>query len=161
MVAGRGCIIRAMQCPCWGWEEGSHRLIWGWPREIRRSRRDGQKQGQVGTWQRFVLPQIEGKDTRTDEKELMKLKKARKQGYISTGEMKVLTNYFLVIKGEDIRMVYNGKLSCLNNSLWAPHSSLLAFQTTLRATYEGTYTADRYIGEIFLNYMLSKEVRPY
>ena len=64
-------------------------------------------------------------------------------------------------KGEDILMVYNGKSSGLNYALWDPHVALLMARTTLRATEEGTYMADRDIGKMFLNFMLSKYVRPY
>ena len=32
--------------------------------------------------------------------------------------MKSITHYFYDPKGDDIRMVYNGKLSGLNASLW-------------------------------------------
>ena len=55
-------------------------------------------QCQVGTWPRFSLPQREGKDTCTAEKETRKLNKARKRGYISMGEVKSLTHYLLVTK---------------------------------------------------------------
>ena len=58
-------------------------------------------------------------------------------------------------------MVYNGTSSGLNNALWDPHSDLLMVQTSLRAKEEGTYMADREIGETFLNFTLSKEVRTY
>ena len=58
-------------------------------------------------------------------------------------------------------MLYNGASSGLNNSLWDPHFDLPMVQTMLRATEEGTYMEDRDIGEMFLNFMLSKDVRPY
>ena len=70
--------------------------------------------------------------------------------------MEILTLYLLVPKGEDIRMLYSGMLSGLNNALWDPHFALTTVRTALRSTEEGTYMADRYIGGIFLNFMLSK-----
>ena len=51
----------------------------------------------------FVMPHREGKDAQTANREARKLNKYWKQGYISTGEVKILTHYFLVNKGEDIR----------------------------------------------------------
>ena len=38
-------------------------------------------------------------------KESIKISKVRSRGYVSTGENKILTFYFLVSKVEDIRMV--------------------------------------------------------
>ena len=51
--------------------------------------------------------------------------------------------------------------SGLNNALWDPHFDLSKFRTVLRATEEGNYTEIRYIGEMFQNFMLIKEVRTY
>ena len=50
--------------------------------------------------------------------ECIKLVKVRVRGYVSMREVKILTHYFLVPKGEDIGMVYKSKLSVLNSSLW-------------------------------------------
>ena len=72
-----------------------------------------------------------------------------------------MTYYFLVPRGGDIRMVYHGTYIGLNNALWAPHFALLMVRTMLRATEEGTSMADRDISKIFLNLMLSKEVKLY
>ena len=102
------------------------------------------------------MPHREGKDAHTSGKEARKLNKARKRGYISTGGVKSLTHYFLVPMGEGIHMVYNKKSSGLKYAMWDPH---FALQT--RAIDEGTYVADRDIGEMFLNFMLSKYVSPY
>ena len=46
-----------------------------------------------------------------------KLVKARRRGYVRVGEVKSLNQHFSVPKGDDIRMVYNGTSSGLNNSL--------------------------------------------
>ena len=40
------------------------------------------------------------------------------------GEMKSLTCYFSVTKGDDIRMLYNGMSSGLNDYIWGPHFPL-------------------------------------
>lgn len=73
-----------------------------------------------------------------------------------------LTHFFLVEIGEsDIRMVYNGTSLGLNNALWAPHFSLPTVRQELRAVWEGIYLADRYIGEMFLNFMLAEAARTH
>ena len=52
-----------------------------------------------------------------------KLDTVRSRLYIEPGE--VTTHYFSVLKGEaDIRMVYNGTSSGLNDILWAAHFGL-------------------------------------
>ena len=76
-------------------------------------------------------------------------------------EGEILTRYLSVPKGVDIRMVYNGVSSGLNNAMWDPHFALPTVRHTLMETEDGTYMADRDIGEMFLNFMLSKDVRHY
>ena len=73
----------------------------------------------------------------------------------------MLTHYFSLPKGGDIRMVYNGTSSGLKYALQAPHFALTMVKTTLRSIEQVTCMANRDIGKIFLNFMLSKEVRPY
>ena len=71
------------------------------------------------------------------------------------GEVKGLTQYLSLPKGEDIRMVYSGILSGLNSYLWAPNFSLHTVGSTFREVERGNFMADRNIGEMFLNLMLS------
>ena len=77
------------------------------------------------------------------------------------GEVNILTHYFLVMKGEDIRMIYNGTFTSLHTSLWYPQFSLPMVGSTLRAVEKGTFMADWEIGEILLNFMLSEEFRAF
>ena len=58
-------------------------------------------------------------------------------------------------------MVYNATYSGLNEVLWDPDFASPMLRFTLRATYKGTYMLDGDIGYMFLNFVLSKEVRPY
>ena len=51
------------------------------------------------------MPHREGKDALNAGKEASKLNKTWVRGHINTGEVKILTHYFLVPKGEDILMV--------------------------------------------------------
>ena len=57
-------------------------------------------------------------------------------------------------------MIYNVTDSGLDNSLWDPHFTLPTVVSTLRAVEKGTLMAHRYVREMFLNLMLSEEVRP-
>ena len=74
-------------------------------------------------------------------------------------EVNILTRYLSLTKGEDIRMVYNGTYTGLNNSLWYPHFVLLMLGSNIRAVEKGTFMADWDIGEMFLNFMISEEFR--
>ena len=87
VLVGIYFIHREMQCTWWVWEEVSRFFFLRWPRSFRRAIRDGQKQWQFGTWTIFLMPQREGKDSRTSGKEASNLNKAWKQCYISTGRV--------------------------------------------------------------------------
>ena len=58
-------------------------------------------------------------------------------------------------------MVYNATSSGLNTAVWAPWFSLPTVETHLRSVDPGTYMGDCDIGEMFLNFMLDKELRPF
>ena len=58
-------------------------------------------------------------------------------------------------------MMYNRKLSGLNSSLWAHNFALTIVGSTLRVVEMGTFMADRDIGEMFINFMLSEEARSF
>ena len=75
------------------------------------------------------------------------------------GELKSFNHYFLVPKGEDIRMVYNGTSIGINSSLWAPHFALPTVGSTIWSVKRVMLTAGRDIGEMLLKLMLSEEVR--
>ena len=85
----------------------------------------------------------------------------RRWSYVRTGEVKSLTHYFSVPKGEDIRMVYNRISSGLNSYIWATHFALPTVGSTIWAVKRGMIMSDRDIGEMFLNFMLSEEVRSF
>jgi hypothetical protein len=89
-----------------------------------------------------------------------KLDKVQKWGYISPGMVKSLTAFFEVPKGEDdIRLVYDGLVSGLNLSIWVPRFFLPTIRTHLRAVDEDMYMADVDIGEMFLNFILHRELQ--
>jgi hypothetical protein len=66
-----------------------------------------------------------------------------------------MTNFFSVSKGEfDIRMVFDGTASGLNDSIWIPGFGLPTVQTHLRAVDKDTFMADVDVGVMFLNFHL-------
>ena len=93
------------------------------------------------------------------EKESINLAKVRRRVYIRTKEVNNLTHYFSVSKGADRRMVYNRTSSGLNSSLWVPHFGLPTVGSNLCEVERATFILERDTGEMFLNLILSEEVR--
>ena len=53
-------------------------------------------------------------------------------------------------------MLYNGTYSGMNTSLWDPHFAPYMVGYTIRAVDKGTIMADREIGDMLLDFMLSE-----
>ena len=60
-----------------------------------------------------------------------------------------------------IRMVYNGKSCDLNIAFWAPYFGLPIVKHTPRALLPGYSQCDMDVGEIFLNFPLHPDLRPF
>jgi hypothetical protein len=89
-----------------------------------------------------------------------KIGKVRKRRYIAAGPFESLTSFFAVPKGlDDIRMVYDGTKSGLNEALWVPRFPLPTVDTLLRAVEPGTYMSNMDIGEMFLNFVLHESMQ--
>jgi hypothetical protein len=69
---------------------------------------------------------------------------------------------FDVPKGDtDIRMVYDGTSSGLNEALWAPSFWLPTTDSAMRMYDYATYCVDLDLGEMFLNFPMDPTIRPY
>jgi len=80
---------------------------------------------------------------------LDKINVIRDRRYVARGKIESLMNYFAVSKGDtDVRVAYDGTLSGLNASLWAPYFPLPTLQSHLRIVEPGTYMADNDV-EVF------------
>jgi hypothetical protein len=100
------------------------------------------------------------KDQGTFKKIIKKISKVRKRKYISVGHVLSLTDFFCVPKGnDDIRMVYNGTSSGLNDILWVPSFPLPTVDALLRSVHPDTWMADTDLGEMFLNFVLHESLR--
>ena len=61
-----------------------------------------------------------------------KLKKVIQRGYVSDAYIRSLINCFAVAKGvQDIRLVYDGTKSKLNEAVWAPNFFLGSVESLL------------------------------
>ena len=160
--AGVDCIVRASAASAWEWDGGSRPFFWRWGREYWKEARDGAR-----VWVGADLPSCKEKqrvpkDPDIKAKVRKKVNKVRERGYLGAGIVKSLTSFFEVLKGlDDIRMVYNATSSGLNDAVWAPWFSLPTVESHLRAVDPDTYMADNDIGEMFLNFMLDVELRPF
>lgn len=161
-TAAREALERAAKASWWEWDAGSRPFHWRWPQEYRKRIRDGVPvffQSQPPLYRRAQKPE---RNPRLKELILKKLNKVRHRGYITPDVVVALTAFFAVPKGEDdIRMVYDGSVSGLNDAIWVPTFTLPTAATHLRAVEPGTHMADLDIGEMFLNFMLHEQVRPY
>ena len=82
--------------------------------------------------------------------------------YIEPGRVVSLTPMFPGPKPPgDVRMVYDGTKSCMNEALWAPHFGLATMRYTLRSLLPGYYQCDMDSGEMFLNFWLHPFLREY
>ena len=70
--------------------------------------------------------------------------------------------FFSVLKGEsDIRLVFDGTRNGLNSITWAPSFFLPTSTSLARILQPNTYQLDMDVGEMFLNFPLRNNIRPY
>ena len=107
-------------------------------------------------------PQRGDKDPDLRRQVREKMQVARDRHYIAPGEVISLTNYFPVKKGDcDIRMVYDATKSGLNRALWTPSFALPTVESLTRQLEETAWMADLDLGDMFLNFMLDADLRPF
>jgi hypothetical protein len=87
--------------------------------------------------------------------------------YIRSGLVASLTHYFYVCKDFvldkefNIRMIYDGKGCGLNAAVWAPSFWMPTASTALRRVSFYSHCVDDDLGEMFLNFPMDPELRPY
>jgi hypothetical protein len=158
--SGRDAITRAARTSWWSWDDGSTPLYWRWPAWYQGVMRDGLKVHFQADPPRYKRAQRDSKDPVEKGLVIQKLKKVRERRYIAEGYVVSLTSFFPVEKGDDdIRMVYDGSVSGLNDAMWVSRFVLPTINTHLRAVEEQTYMADVDVGEMFLNFILHEDLR--
>ena len=104
-------------------------------------------------------------DEATKEKVKAKLQAVIDKGYIEITDIELVEAMmfmFHVPKGEtDIRIVYDGTKSGLNDALYAPWFALPTVDAMTRWVTAGSWLADNDYGEQFLNYPLHPDLRKY
>lgn len=160
--AGQDCIRRCANSSWWEWDLGSRPLHWRWHQDYQLIIHDGVQPWFLSKPPKYTLSQRGEPDPNLCDCIKGKLRKVREKGYIILGTVKSLTSFFTVPKGDDdIRIVYNGTQSGLNESIWAPWFTLPTIERHLRTMMPGTFMGDLDIGEQFLNFILHTKVQPY
>jgi hypothetical protein len=96
------------------------------------------------------------------EQMVKKLDKVLSRGYISLGLVVSLTSYFAVPKGDlDIRLVYDGTSSGLNEALWVPSFWMPTSESAVRVISFYSFLFDSDIAECFLNFPNDLKIRKY
>lgn len=160
ILAGRESLTRFVNSSWWEWTDGSRPAHWKWPVWYQDIIRDG-----LPIWFKhapkiWVRPQSAPKDPEELRKIKEKLSKVRDRKYVCPGHVKSLTAFFAVPKGtQDIRMVYDGTKSGLNDAIWVPRFRLPTVNNMLRAIDYGTVMSDFDVGEMFLNFILHETMQ--
>ncbi len=160
--AGEDAILRVKRASFWEWTDGSTPFFWRWQPEVQKDMRDGSK-----IWKKGDLPSFRQKQSLPKDKSVLakireKIQKVRDRRYILGGMVRSLTSFFHVSKGEDdIRLVYDLTACGLNEMLWAPSFWMPNIGNVLDCATSSSWFSDVDAGEMFLNYLLDAELRPY
>ena len=159
---GSEAVRRACGSTFWDWDQGSSLFFWRWPIPFTEEARDGTKIFINGKLPRYKLGQRWPKDPIMANKMKDKWIKVIEREYIKFGAVTSLTGSFPVPKGEDdLRMVYDASKCGLNSQLWAPNFMLPTIDMTLRHVDQSGWFGDIDLGEMFLNFPLDLNLRPY
>ncbi|KAL7561660.1 hypothetical protein ACA910_018550 [Epithemia clementina (nom. ined.)] len=145
----------ASQATFWNWQGGSGIFLWRWPPEYQ----SDVALGVPPYWTRQPVAKIvkQGNlgDRETIQKISAKIDDVRKKGYIAPEKCIATIKFFSVPKGDsDIRMVYDGTKSGLNECLYAPWFPLPNGDALTNTLDDGLWFIDNDYGEIFLNFRL-------
>lgn len=157
LKVGRECIYICCNASWWEWTAGSRPLFWRWPEEYKITLRDGLPPWVKGSLPLYKVPQRVEREEKVRKAIVEKLSKVRTKGYISPGEVRSLTSYFTVPKGDgDVRMVYDATKSGLNGQLWAPWFMLPTVESHLLSVETCSFMGDIDLSEQFLNIYVTR-----
>jgi hypothetical protein len=156
----RDVLRRMSRATWWEWHDGSRPVHWKWPQWYQPTIQFGLPVWFRESPKQWRRPQPAGKSPQEHAGMVDKLDTVRKRRYLEPGEVFSLTSFFAVPKGvNDIRMVYDGTKSGLNENIWVPRFPLPTVNTHLRAVDSNTWMSDMDIGEMFLNFILHESMQ--
>lgn len=158
---GAQALSHFMRASWWNWDAGSTLFHWRWNTlQEQEWARDG-----MIIWIQGELPTTRVKQRRPPndviEKLAEKIDKMLAREYMELDDVTSLIEVFPVEKADDIRPVYNGTKSGLNGAVWAPSFFLPTSKSALRVMSYETFCVDMDLGEMFLNFAMTKELRAY
>ena len=150
----------------WNWDGGSTLFFWRWPIQYMSEALYGIKPTYIGDKPRYFVRQPPYNDPVNRERVKEKVAKVMERGYlVSAGPDDVVESLmymFDVPKGEeDIRMVYDGSKSGLNDALWAPWFPLPTAQSFFDVMMPNYFCSDNDMGDFFLNFPMHEELQMY
>lgn len=162
---GEEAIRRAHRASWWKWNGGSSIFFWRWPKPYQKDAEQGAKARLDAEppvfWQ--AQPPLDSEKKRKMVEP--KVAKVLQNGYakiVDPGALRSLLFMFDVPKGsDDIRLVYDGSKSGLNDCLWAPWFALPTVETMCRTLEPGYWCADNDYGDQFLNFPLDRDLQKY
>ena len=159
---GAEVLSQALRSSWWEWSSGSTLFFWRWNGD------DQQKEARDGM-EIFVsgdLPRSQSKPAKCSSLDQLKMVASMevmlKRGYLEEGFVRRNVHYFSVPKGDDdIRVLFDGTSSGLNNSLWAPNFYLPNSRSAALLLTFSTWMADVDFGEMFHNFFVANKIRKY
>ena len=148
----------------WEWTSGSAPLFWRWNgREQILAARDGMQ-----TFVRSTLPRSQKGaklpkfDAETRQSVSLKVEGMVSKSYLEVGFVRTTLHYFSVPKGDsNIRVVFDGTLCGLNDSLWSPNFYLPTSRNAAELLSFDSWMADADFGEFFHNFFAEDKIRKH
>ena len=160
---GKEACRHACESTFWAWPSGSSVFFWRWPDEYARDVAIGVPPCWIGMPKQKIVPQRDLGDASMVSKIADKIEDVRVKRYVcEEGKWKATMNYIAVPKGDsNIRMVYDGTKSGLNDCLYAPWFPLPDAEVLVRTLDTGYWCVDNDYGEMFLNFWIHPELQEY
>jgi hypothetical protein len=160
LEAGMAAIQHAKDASWWEWDRGSAPFFWRWDSEFIQDLRDGMAPRFTGEPPSGKKAQRVNPEPSIRAKIRSKFEKFRKRQHLCPGFVQALMEFFDVKKGEDdIRIVFNGTASGLNDVLSAPWFFLPTTSTMTRTVDVGYWLGDNDFGEMFYNFWLHEDLQ--
>lgn len=160
---GLAVLSQVMKSTWWDWASGSSLFFWRWNGAAQIwAARDG-----IRIFVSSPLPrQRRSKPLRMDRVQQVmvaaKLEAMVTRSYLEPGFVSNTLHFFAVPKGDDdIRVVFDGTSSGLNETLWAPNFFLPSARSASMTLSFATWMSDMDFGEMFHNFHMDPRIRPF
>ena len=162
VVKGLAVIGQILRSTWWEWTSGSSLIFWRWNgRDQIRAARDGMSIHVQGPFNRLKSKPIRFESS-TRILLAEKIHSMRDRSYLENGQVLSLLHFFAVPKGDsDIRVVYDGTFSGLNDNLWSPNFFLPTARHAGELLNYHSWMSDMDFGEFFHNFHMDEKIRKH